>query len=340
MSIRHFVSFCGSLLIAALCLPAQAQAPAQAPMAPEKSLPIRIVAFDGGWNLPIWAAQRQGFFEANKLAVELSFTANSVNLVTGLLGGKFEIAFAGIDNVIAYQEGQGETPVVQPDLFAFMGGDNGLLSVVSAAPIRSFADLKGKTLSVDAMTTGFAFVLREAVTRNGLNESDVTFVRAGGTANRYNQLVGGKNDATLLRTPFDLLARERGLNVLAAGKTLGDYQGTVGVTTGRWASSHEDALVQFIRAYRAGLDWIYDPRNRPVAEALLVANIRDMTPELAQQALTQLLENGLQRNGAINLPGIANVLALRSKYGQPQKQLTDPKRYVDTRFYERATAGK
>jgi hypothetical protein len=65
-----------------------------------------------------------------------------------------------------------------------------------------------------------------------------------------------------------------------------------------------------------------------------------MTPELAKQALPQLLENGLQRNGAINLPGIANVLALRSKYGQPQKQLTDPKRYVDTRFYERATGGK
>ena len=327
-------------LCAAACLPAHGQAPAPASAPADKPVALKVIAFDGGWNLPLWAAQRQGFFEANKVSVDLSFTVNSVNLVTGLLAGRYDLAFAGIDNVIAYQEAQGEVPVEQPDLFAFMGGDNGLLSVVTAAPIKSFADLKGKSLSVDAMTTGFAFVLRDAVARNGLSDADVKFVRAGGTANRYNQLVGGKDDGTLLRTPFDLLARERGFNVLAAGKALGDYQGTVGVTTRRWATKNEATLVNFIRAYRAGLDWIYDPKNRPVAEALLVANIRDMSPALAKSALTELLENGLQRQGQINSQGIANVLALRSKYGQPQKQLTDPTRYFDTRFYERAASAK
>jgi ABC-type nitrate/sulfonate/bicarbonate transport system substrate-binding protein len=333
----HLRSTLGVLLLAAIAsLPARAQAPAAAPA--EKPVALKVVAFDGGWNLPIWAAQRQGFFDANRLAVELSFTANSVNLVTGLLAGKFDLAFAGIDNVIAYQEGQGEVPVEQPDLFAFMGGDNGLLSVVTSAPIKSFADLKGKSLSVDAMTTGFAFVLRDAVSRNGLSESDVKFVRAGGTANRYNQLVGGQNDGTLRRTPFDLLARERGFNVLSAGKALGDYQGTVGVTTRRWAAKNEETLVRFIRAYRAGLDWIYDPKNREVAEALLVANIRDMSPALAKTSLNELLNNGLQRQGQINPQGIANVLALRSKYGTPQKSLSDPARYFDTRYYESAAS--
>src|SRR5207244_1221370 len=36
--------------------------------------PLRVIAFDGGWNLPVWAAQRQGFFEANGVAVQLAFT--------------------------------------------------------------------------------------------------------------------------------------------------------------------------------------------------------------------------------------------------------------------------
>ncbi|HEX9390975.1 MAG TPA: ABC transporter substrate-binding protein [Usitatibacteraceae bacterium] len=304
----------------------------------DKPVTLKIIAFDGGWNLPIWAAQRQGFFADNKLAVELSFAPNSGFLVSNLLAGKFDLAFASIDNVIAYQEGQGEAPVEKPDMFVFMGGDNGLLSVVTAAPVKRFADLKGKSLSVDAMTTGFAFVLREAVSRNGLNEADVKFVRAGGTANRYNELVAGNNDGTLLRTPFDLLAGERGLNILASGEKLGVYQGTVGVATRRWSEKNEGTLVSFIRAYRAGLDWLYEPKNRPIAEALLVANIRDMTPALAKDALTQLLEHGLQRDGAIDVEGIRNVLALRSKYGLPQKSLSDPEKYLDRHYYERAAA--
>jgi ABC-type nitrate/sulfonate/bicarbonate transport system substrate-binding protein len=310
-----------------------------APAAPaDKPVPVKVIAFDGGWNLPIWAAQRQGFFTKNKVEVDLSFTPNSGALVTGLLGGRYDLAFAGIDNVIAYQEGQGEAPVQNPDMFAFMGGDNGLLSIVATPELKTFADLKGKTLGVDAMTTGFAFVLRDAVTRQGLKEEDVKFTRTGGTANRYNELIAKKIDGTLLRTPFDLLAEERGFNVLARGTSLGQFQGTVGVASRRWAEKNEATLVNFIRAYRAGLEWIYDPKNRPVAEALLVANIRDMTPALAKNALTQLLDNGLQRSGAIDADGIRNVLALRSKYGEPRKELTDPAKYFDRRYYERATA--
>src|SRR2546423_9252486 len=140
--------------IAAVAVHAQAPAP----------VPLRVIAFDGGWNLPLWAAQRQGFFEAQGLAVQLSYTPTSVFLVTAVLEGRADIAFAGFDNVVAYQEGQGEAKVPDnPDLFAFIGGDGGFLAIVAAPAVKRFEDLKGKTLSVDAMTTGFAFVARELV---------------------------------------------------------------------------------------------------------------------------------------------------------------------------------
>ncbi len=147
---------------------------------------LQVISFDGGWNLPIWAAQRQGFFEANGLAVQLTYTPNSAALITGLFDGKYQIAMASIDNVVAYDEGQGEATVPDSaDLFAFLVGDSGLLSVVGGKDIKSVGDLKGKTLSVDAMTNGLAFVLRELVARGGVRESDVNYVRAGGTVNRY-----------------------------------------------------------------------------------------------------------------------------------------------------------
>ena len=327
--VLRFVAAC---VLAAYAVAASAQAP-------PVLAPVRVIAFDGGWNLPLWAAQRQGFFEANGVAVTLAYTPTSGFLVTSLLDGRADVGFAVIDNVIAYQEGQGETKVAEnPDLFAFMGGDGGFVSIVAAPGVGNVAALKGKTLSVDAMTTGFAFVVRELVARNGLAESDVNFVRAGGTANRYRDLVAGKHDATLLRTPFELLASERGYRVIATAESLGAYQGTVGIARRGWARDHEVALVGFLRAYKASTDWLYDRANREVVEAILVANIRDMTPALARRSYDLLLaeKGGLARDLAPDVGGIRTVLALRSKFATPQKSLEDPLKYVDLAYYDKA----
>jgi ABC-type nitrate/sulfonate/bicarbonate transport system substrate-binding protein len=301
--------------------------------------PLRVITFDGGWNLPVWAAQRQGFFDEQKLTVQLTYTPNSGFLVSSLLEGKFDIGLALVDNLVAYQEGQGEAKIPDnPDLFAFMGSDGGFLSVVAAPGVQGFADLKGKTLSVDAMTTGAAFVLREIAARNGIAEAEVTYARAGGTANRYRDLLAGKHEATLLRTPFELLAVNRGYRKLATAEMLGPYQGTAGIARRSWARDHEAALVGFLRAYKAGVDWLYDRANRDVVEALLVANIRDMTPPLAKQSYDLLLadKGGLSRDLALDPAGLRTVLALRSKYGMPQKTLTDPMKYIDASYHEKA----
>ena len=300
---------------------------------------LRVITFDGGWNLPLWAAQRQGLFEANGVAVQLSYTPNSAALVIGLFDGRYDIALATIDNFIAYQEGQGEAKIPDnPDLFAFLGGDSGFLSIMAAPAVKSFAELKGKTLSVDAMTNGLAFVLRELVARNGLAETDVTFVRAGGTSNRYRELLAGRHDATLLRTPFELLATQRGFNRLATAESLGAYAGTVGAARRSWAEGHEAAMVGFLRGYKAGVDWVYDRANRDVVEALLVANIRDMTPALAKPSYDLLLAapGGLSRDLTIDMAGVRTVLELRSKYGTPKKLLTDPVKYVDLSYHDKA----
>ena len=322
--------------LAALCMIA-GSAGAQAPARP--LAPIRVISFDGGWNLPVWAAQRQGFFEANGVSVQLSYTPSSGFLISSLFDGKQDVALALMDNLIAYQEGQGEVKLPEaPDLVAILGGDGGFLSVVAAPGVRTFADLKGKTLSVDALTTGAAFVLRESVARNGLTDNDVSYVRAGGTSNRYADLLAGKHDATLLRTPFELLAQDRGYRVLASAATLGPYQGTAGFVRRSWAQAHEAAVVGFLKGYRAGVEWIFQPANREIVEALLIANIRDMTLPLAHQSYELLLAQpgGIYRDARPDLAGIGTVLALRSKYAKPAKTLTDPARYVDLTFYEKA----
>ena len=97
-------------------------------------------------------------------------------------------------------------------------------------------------------------------------------------------------------------------------------------------------MVGFIRAYRAATDWLYDRANREIVEALLVANIRDMSPALAKQSYDLLLadKGGLARDLAPDPAGMRTVLRLRSKFGLPQKTLSDPMKYVDLSYYEKA----
>src|ERR671917_221603 len=134
---------------------------------------VRVVAFAGASNWPYWVAQEKGLFKKEGVEASLDITPNSVELARNLHAGRYDLALAGVDNIVAYNEGQGEADLGGPtDFIALFGVENGLLSLMAVPEVGSFADLKGKTLSVDAMTTGFAFVLRELLTRNNIAESD------------------------------------------------------------------------------------------------------------------------------------------------------------------------
>jgi hypothetical protein len=139
---------------------------------------FKVVAFAGASNWPYWAAEANGFFTREGLGVALDFTPDSIEMARNLHRGVYDLALSSIDNVIAYDEGQGEADLSGPaDFVALFGVDNGLLSLVSAPSVTSFAALRGRTLSVDALTTGFAFVLKEMLELNGLGEGDATFAK-------------------------------------------------------------------------------------------------------------------------------------------------------------------
>jgi ABC-type nitrate/sulfonate/bicarbonate transport system substrate-binding protein len=304
------------------------------------TVPLRVIVFPGGTNLPIWAGQKQGFFERHSVAVDLTYTTSSKEQLAGLIEGRWDIGATAFDNVVAYQEGQGEAEIKrEPDLFVFMGGDNGFLHLIAQADVRSFDDLKGRVLSVDALTTGFAFVLRKMIQCAGLSESDITYESVGGLRERWEAMKAGEHAGTLVLTPFELIARHVGLNVLQhASEVVPDYQGVVGTTRRLWAQQNGMALAGYVRGYLDALHWLFDPANRPAAEALLVENVPNMTPLIAAASCGVFLDpvSGFEPRARLNGAGMETVLALRSAYGVPRRSLTDPDVYVDLTWYKHA----
>jgi len=109
-----------------------------------------------------------------------------------------------------------------------------------------------------------------------------------------------------------------------------------------WAAANEDKLVGYIRAFVAAVDWLYDPTNRTEAVAILQKNLPEMTQKNAERSYKDLLQSedsGFSREAAVDVDGVRTVLKLRSEFARPQKNLTDPMKYYDPRYYERALRG-
>jgi ABC-type nitrate/sulfonate/bicarbonate transport system substrate-binding protein len=306
---------------------------------PPRELSVNV--FPGGFNWPIWVAQEKGFFARHGVQVNTINTPNSRAQLTGMIEGKFDIAMTAIDNLIAYREGQGGVDMDASELIAVMGADNGFLRLTSVPEVRSIAELKGKQLSVDALTTGYAFVLLEILERNGLViDRDYTTVSAGGVLQRYQGLLDKKHAATMLISPFEVMAKTKGFNVLADADTaLGDYQGLVAGVRSSWAKQNSRHLVGFIRGYRESLNWLYDPANKDAAIAIFLAKVQGSTPESAAVSYGVLLhpKTGFTRDAKVSESGARTVLQLRAKFGKPARQMKGLSAYYDPTWYNEAS---
>jgi ABC-type nitrate/sulfonate/bicarbonate transport system substrate-binding protein len=302
---------------------------------------LTINVFPGAINVPLWSGTEQGFFSKRGLELDIVFTPNSIEQLTGLAAGKFDIILTAIDNIVAYKEGQGEVPADgDTDMFAFMGSDDAFLRLVVQPDIQSFDDLRGQILTADALTTGFAFVLRRMLALNDLPEDEITWMSTGGVLQRWQAMMEHpEQKGTLQVTPFEILGASKGHHVLArASDVLDSYQGLVGGARVAWARENADDLANFIAAWLESLDWLYDPANRESAIDTILSNMPQMSREVATSALDIYLDEktGMRRDGAFDLPGIETVLDLRRTFGPAPDDLHGPEHYIDTTYLEMA----
>jgi ABC-type nitrate/sulfonate/bicarbonate transport system substrate-binding protein len=301
---------------------------------------LTIKVFPGATNLPLWVAASCGFLENRGLALDIRYTAGSVEQMTELMAGKHDLVMTLMDNVIAYADAQGEVSADgDRELVAFIGSDDGFPRLVVQPEVGSFEQLRGRCLSVDAMTTGLALLLRRMLSVNGLNEHQVQFVPVGGVLQRWQSMMKGEHAGTLLVTPFEFMSEPRNLRVLARGSdACRPYLGNVLATRHRWANQHEDYMVAFTGAYLDALDWLFMTENRAAAVDTLLANLPDITRCVAERTCEVFLADrgGFFRDGGFDTAGIASVMALRREYGPGLRHVRNPEAYIDTRFLRQA----
>jgi len=286
--------------------------------------------FPGASSWPLYAARDWGLFEQAGLYVALAATPSSAELFARLDAGTYDLAHTSIDNPLAYDVGAGAVSTANRDFVGFFGVDDGELSLLAKPGITSIRMLAGKTLAVDALSTGYAFALREMLASAGLGPSDVTFVAKGGTAGRAAGLLAGAFDATLVTPPFDFQAVAAGfVNLGPATAILGAYAGISGVARRAWLRSNRRTAIAYLRCYRAALARLAN--DKTAAIALLLSFNPGLSAGDAAKTFAAVFgdHGGFRRDATIERAGLETVMRLRAKYAPPGAG-ADPAAYLDT----------
>jgi ABC-type nitrate/sulfonate/bicarbonate transport system substrate-binding protein len=292
---------------------------------------LTIIVFPGVQNLPMFAAQAQGFYAKRGLAVDIKFTPTSDELRNGLAEGRYQIAHTAIDNAFALRD------KAHVDITVVLGGDNSFNHLIVQPEIAALADVKGKTVAVDALNTAYAFQLYEMLRQKGLNKGDYEVKSVGATGFRLNAMLKDKAyAAAILNPPFSIRAVNGGLRDMGtAVAALGAYQGTIAFVLSDWGKANADTLVKYIQAYIEGWRWCFDPKNKGAAVALLAERLK--LPADVALASYETTKSDFSREGEIDMEGVKNVLKLRAQFegGTPQP----PEKSLDLSYYKKARAG-
>jgi ABC-type nitrate/sulfonate/bicarbonate transport system substrate-binding protein len=295
---------------------------------------LTVMVFRGGQNLPLFAAQEQGFLAKRGLAVNVIFAPSADELPRVLADGRVQIIHSTSDNVVKIHDHD------QLDVALIVGGDNAHNRIIVQQDINKLEDLRGQTIALDTSTSGYAFMLFAILKRHGLNKGDYVLKTVGATPRRLEAMLNDKsNKAAVLNPPFSIQAVKGGLKDLGSTVSMiGPYQGPAGYTLRSWAKANEETLGKYLQAYIEGVRWVLDPANKAVATQMLARRL-ELSPDIAGAVYDIITDKdeGFAKDGRFDLEGFKNVLRLRAEYEGVAPAA--PEKYLDLSYYQRALNG-
>jgi NitT/TauT family transport system substrate-binding protein len=216
---------------------------------------IRIGAAPTDATAQHYYGQDLGMFAAAGLTAEISPLRNSGALIAGLIGGSIDVMTSTVVSIAqAHNKGI--------DLRAIAVGNvyNGpppqaVVVVAPNSPIRSGADLNGKTVAVNGLGDLTQVALAAFIDANGGDSKSVKMLEVPfpGIAAALAQ---GRIDAALLVEPFTTAARDQ-------VKILGDAQAAIGkgyMVTGwyakaDWLNANRDVARRFVDVMLQTAKW-------------------------------------------------------------------------------------
>lgn len=211
-----------------------------------------------------WIAKEAGIFTKHGVDADVILLTGSPRAIQTLLAGDIDYAIAGAQSALRARV-RGADPVILATS-ANYSSQRVLLRLDS--PLKRIEELKGKTVAVTQYGSGGDTFFRSALRKIGLRpDADVTILQMGGAPQVTTATIAGKVDAGISGESAVLLiyqgklkqmpgASANEMKLLASGATL--------TTTRRAIARDRGAVMQFMRAYVAGVHYFKTNREGSV----------------------------------------------------------------------------
>jgi len=171
-------------------------------------------------------------------------------------------------------------------------------AIVSRPDIDSVKALKGKRIAINTFGSSADFAIYQLLTRSGLDPNkDVTLQAVAGSPDaRFAALLGGSVDATVVNSPFEYRAEQKGFKTLLSVKETAEFVKIpiAGMsTTQRKIEREPDEITRLLRALRNAILFLQSQRevgigllekllkiDRPVAERFYTIYRDQYNPDL------------------------------------------------------------
>ena len=294
-----------------------------APQARAETVTVGLVGAVSSTHWPVYIGLTQGYYAAEDLKLDLVVIQSSAALAQQLTAGSVDLALS--------------TGLADPVRAIDKGSPIAIVRVEMQAPpyallvkpaIKTWADLKGKTISIGGPKDITRIYLERMAGPNGVKPADYDTVYAGATAARFSALTSGAVDAAILLPPFNFFAESAGFTNL--GNTV-DYAGELpfagAVVARSWAAAHPATLAKVLKVHNQSMAWFTDPANRAAAVKLMVEASK-LKQEDVEKSYDFLHDKGFfEASGKISRSRMGALIKALKELGDVQGA-TDVERFV------------
>jgi ABC-type nitrate/sulfonate/bicarbonate transport system substrate-binding protein len=311
-----------------ICISLNAHAQAQPPQK------IRVLCL--ARPLPVVIAESRGILAKYGIEVEFLVRPRSESLRDDLANGKGDVAFLAVDNDVAMVDSAGVEVVI------VMGAESSQNEIIAQPGTKSIADLRGRTLLVDATNTAYALELKKVLQMNGMQPGKEYQLKPVGSTPFRLQAMRENRDyaAAVMNPPFSIVAKQGGMVSLGTMRTLlgADLdRGTFALRA--WARGNSDLLERYLAAYVEGQRWLMAPSNRQQVVELVMKESKLTEPTARDWYTVMVQDGGYAKDAAFDVEGFKKTLLLRAEVeAGGNGAVPSAEKYYDLSYYRASIA--
>jgi ABC-type nitrate/sulfonate/bicarbonate transport system substrate-binding protein len=279
-------------------------------------------------NWPLWVASAKGMFADEGLDVQVTVTGESEHQLDLVDDEQLEIFHQAADHFVREIE-HGKNYVV---LHTITRAANAL---VVRPEYKTYEDLRGKTIALDNLQTGYWLLYKKVLQDQGLQPGDYHLSPdSGGSTKRMVKVREDRAQFTYMNAPASIKAELDGFRIFTnLSKHYPEFPASSIGSRRSWAESNRGTVIAYLRAYIKASEWLLNPSNRD--EAIEIAAGIGHDRATLPGSYDTFIEDGLVRYGTLSRAGFIQVGELLVEGGVIDS-FGDMEKYADPGYQQAA----